>query len=76
MFEVSLPDGRRCRLVAHQRPPATDRPVADGAPARLVIRCEIEGAAPIDIRIDAGWEDAERLPEGLADLIIRHFLLA
>jgi hypothetical protein len=76
MIEVTLPDGRRCRLVAHQRPLLADVNPSEPTASRLVVRCEIEGAAPIDVPIDARWDDAERLPAGLADLIIQHFLLS
>jgi hypothetical protein len=41
----------------------------------VIVRCEIDGLAPMDVPLDATWADTMRLPPGLAELIIRHFLL-
>ena len=76
MIEEILPDGRRCRISAFQQPTTADGPTADAPAVRVIVRCDIDGLAPIELPLDACWAEAERLPPGLADLIIRHFLLA
>ena len=75
MIEAFLPDGRRCRLSSFRRLTAADGPTADTLAVRVVVRCDIDGLAPIELPLDADWTETERLPPGLADLIIRHFLL-
>lgn len=76
MIEEILPDGRRCRLSSYRQPTAAAGLTADSAALRVIVRCEIEGLAPIDVPLDATWAEAGRLPAGVVELIIRHFLLA
>ena len=75
MIEDVLPDGRRCRLSSSPQPTTAARLPADTAARRVIVRCEIDGLAPMDVPLDATWADTMRLPPGLAELIIRHFLL-
>ena len=75
MIEDILPDGRRCRLSTFRQPSASRGPTADTLAVRVIVRCDVDGLAPIEVPLDAGWSETSRLPAGLADLIIRHFLL-
>ena len=76
MIEDLLPDGRRCRLSSYRQPTAAVGPTADTSALRVIVRCEIEGLAPIEVPLDSTWAEAGRLPTGAAELIILHFLLA
>ncbi len=76
MIEDILPDGRRCRLSTFRQPSAVKGPTADTLAVRVIVRCDVDGLAPLEVPLDAGWSETSRLPAGLADLIIRHFLLA
>jgi hypothetical protein len=67
MFEFTLPDGRRCQL-ERVREDATDTPL----PA---VRVLVDGDPPSTIPLAADWERTAALPPGVADAIIRHFLL-
>ena len=75
MIEDILPDGRRCRLSSFRQPTASKGPTADAPALRVIVRCDVDGLAPLEVPLDASWTDMQRLPLGLADLIIRHFLL-
>ena len=70
MIELTLPDGRHCRLEARRDP---GDPGAEPSPP--VIHCEIDGQPPIAIPLHAGWAELGALPPGVADAIIRHFLM-
>ena len=70
MIEFTLPDGRRCRLEARRAPAATGP-----EPSGPVIHCEIDGQPPFAIPMHAGWAETAALPPGVADAVIRHYLL-
>ena len=70
MIALTLPDGRHCRLEARRDPVSTG-----SEPPTPVIHCEIEGQPPLIIPLHAGWADLAGLPPGVADAIIRHFLM-
>ena len=70
MIELTLPDGRRCRLEA-RRDAAAAGPESPGT----VIHCEIDGQPPLTIPLHAGWPETASLPPDVADAIIRHFLM-
>lgn len=70
MIEITLPDGRRCRLEARR-----DAGAAEAASPATVIHCEIDGQQPLAIPLHAGWAETATLPPGVADAIIRHFLM-
>ena len=76
MIEDILPDGRRCRLSSFRQPTASAGPTADTSAVRVIVRCDVDGLAPIEVPLDAAWSETTHLPPGVADLIIRHFLLA
>lgn len=71
MIELTLPDGRRCRLEARRLPGGA----AGAEPSLPVVHCEIDGQAPVDVPLDAGWPQAAGLPPAVVDAIIRHFLM-
>ncbi|WP_284350308.1 hypothetical protein [Roseisolibacter agri] len=70
MIELTLPDGRRCRLEARR-----DAGASGPDPAAPVIHCEIDGQAPVTIPLHAGWAETAALPPSVVDAIIRHFLM-
>lgn len=70
MIELTLPDGRPCRLEARRDPGATGH-----EPPVTIIHCDVEGQAPLAIPLHAGWAETAALPPGVADAIIRHFLM-
>ena len=67
MIELTLPDGRACRLEV-LRDPATDPPAVS-------VRVSVVDEAPRTIALTAGWEQADALPQGVVEAIIRHVLL-
>jgi hypothetical protein len=70
MIDLTLPDGRRCRLEA-RRDPAP----AESTPPILIVHCEIDGQPPLALPLHAGWSETAALPPEVVDAIIRHFLL-
>lgn len=70
MIELTLPDGRRCRLEARRDPDDSG-----AEPPHTVIHCEIDGQAPLAIPLRAGWQETALLPPRVVDAIIRHFLM-
>lgn len=71
MIELTLLDGRRCRLEARR----DGAPAAPGAPPTLVVDCAIDGQPTRAVPLHAGWADTAALPAEVVDAIIRHFLL-
>jgi hypothetical protein len=70
MIELTLADGRRCRLEA-RRDPAS----AESGLLPLTVHCTIDGQPTRAIALHAGWAETETLPPEVVDAIIRHFLL-
>jgi hypothetical protein len=70
MIELTLPDGRQCRLEARRDPGTIGH-----EPPVTIVHCDVEGQESLAIPLHAGWAETAALPPGVADAIIRHFLM-